>query len=71
MSDSITPDPLAERIRIAANHRAIEQAECDKAEGGCGAQPPEKCRSPKGVITAVPHGVRRDRAVREGTWRPA
>ena len=70
MSDSITPDPEAERERIRENHRAIEQAECDKAEGGCGAQPPEKCRSPRGVITAVPHGVRRDRAVREGTWRP-
>ena len=71
MSDSIPPDPEVERERIRENHRAIEQVECDKAEGGCGAQPPEKCRSPKGVVTAVPHGVRRDRAVSEGTWRPA
>ena len=62
----MTPEQEAERARILDSHRRIEQVECES----CGAKPPEKCRSPRGVITAVPHGVRRDRAVREGTWRP-
>ena len=67
MSDSVTPDPLAERIRIAANHRAIEQVPCDQ----CGAPAGSRCRSPNSSGLHVPHAVRRTRAVREGTWRPA